>query len=395
MKPLKGIKVLDLTTLNGFCTMTLADYGAEVIKVERPVTGDPGRAWDPQKNGVNVYSVFLNRGKKSITLNLNSEEGKDIIKELVKHVDVLVENFRVGKMDELGIGYEVLEKINPKLIYAQLTGFGTTGPEKNYPSFDIIAQAKAGFMDFTGFADKPPTLIGFAISDHISALYLASAISIAYFHMMRTGEGQKVETSMWETLFSVQEDKMYYYEMAGMEPKRYGNAHPEINPYDIIECKDGYITLGISTDPQWQRFCDVIDKPEWKDDPKYKDMEPRGLNYFNDLRPKLVECLKNYTKKELTDRCVEVMVPAAGCNTAIEAMEDEQIKLRKMVVEVNDQTIGPVKMVGKTAKFHQDNEEDNVVGGAPLIGEHNEEIYKSFLGYTNKKINILKEKGII
>ncbi|GAA0182229.1 CaiB/BaiF CoA-transferase family protein [Clostridium sediminicola] len=395
MKPLKGLKVLDLTTLNGYSTMTLADYGAEVIKVERPKTGDPIRFWEPYKEGVSVYHTFLDRGKKSITLNLLSDEGKEIFKDLIKHVDVVVENFRVGKMDELGLGYEVLEKINPKLIYAALTGFGSKGPLKKYPAFDIIVQAKTGFMDFTGFADEAPTVIGFPISDQYSCLYLAAAISTAYFHVLRTGEGQKVETSMWEALFSAQEDKMYYHEIAGKTPKRTGNAHPEINPYDIIECKDGYVTLGVSTDPQWANFALGFGKPEWAEDPKYKDMEPRGLNYFDDLRPKIVELFKDLTKQQIADVCSEYKVPAAACNTVVDAMEDVQIKSRNMVVEVNDQRIGPIKMVGKTAKFHQDNEFDDVIESAPLLGQNNDEMFKDILGYTDEKINGLSENGVI
>lgn len=394
MKPLEGVKVLDLTVLNGFCTMELADYGAEVIKVERPGIGDPIRSWAPLKEGVSPYQAFLDRGKKSITLNLKSEEGKELFKELIKHVDVLVENFKVGKMDEMGLGYEVLEKINPKLVYAKLSGFGTTGPEKDYPAYDIIAQAKSGMMDITGFSDQPPTLIGMPIGDQYACLYLSTAISMALFHVKRTGQGQKVETSMWEALFAVTEDKLTSYDIGGENPTRVGNAHPLINPYDILKCKDGHVALGVSTDRQWKSFCEEFGLDDWITNPKYCDNEARGKYYFGDLREKLEDHLQNFTKAEVSDKCEKVGVPAAGCNTVTEAMNQEQLKVRDMIVEVNDQRIGPIKMVGKTVKFHQDNESDNVFASAPFLGEHNQEIYK-FIGLTEEKLISLKENKII
>lgn len=394
MKPLEGIKVLDLTVLNGLCTMELADYGAEVIKVEKPGMGDLIRTSEPLKDGISPYHAFLDRGKKSITLSLESVEGKKIFKKLVKHVDVLVENFKVGKMDELGLGYEVLEKINPKLVYATLTGFGTTGPEKDYPANEIIAQAKSGMMDITGFPDGAPTLIGMSIGNQYASLYLASAISIAIFHTKRTGQGQKVETSMWEALFAVTEDKLTSYDIGGENPTRVGNAHPLINPYDILKCKDGHVALGVSTDRQWKSFCSEFGLDDWVTNPKYCDNEARGKYYFGDLRDKLEDYLQNFTKAEVSDKCEKAGVPAAGCNTVTEAMNQEQLKVRDMIVEVNDQRIGPIKMVGKTIKFHQDNENDNVFASAPLLGEHNQEIYK-LIGLSKENQISLKEMKII
>lgn len=394
MKPLRGMKVLDLTTLNGFATMTLADYGAEVIKVERPGAGDPIRSWEPLKEGVSPYQAFLDRGKKSITLDLTREDGRELFKQLVKHVDVVVENFKYGKMEKLGLGYAVLESINPRIILASMTGFGTQGPWRDYPAFDIIVQAKSGFMEFTGFPDEPPTLIGFPISDQYTCLYLASAITSAYFHVLRTGEGQHVETSLWEGLFSAQEDKMMYTEL-GLPPKRLGNAHPDINPYDIIRCKDGYMTLGISTDPQWAAFCKQFGKPEWAEDPRYRDMEPRGKNYFNDLREKLEDLLQNYTMQELDEGCIAAKVPAAPCNSIIMAMNDPQVKIRNMVVEVEDARLGTIKMVGKTAKYHQDKEHDNIFESAPALGEHNKLYFQNMLGLGETELARLSASGII
>lgn len=394
MKPLRGMKVLDLTTLNGFATMTLADYGAEVVKVERPGSGDPIRVWEPLKDGISPYQAFLDRGKKSITLDLNTEEGKDIFKKLVRQSDAVVENFKYGKMDKLGLGYEALEAINPRIILASLTGFGNTGPWRDYPAFDIIVQAKSGFMEFTGFPDEPPTVIGFPISDQYSCLYLAAAVTSAYFHVLRTGEGQHVETSMWEALVSAQEDKFMYTEL-DQPPKRLGNAHPDINPYDIIKCKDGYMTLGISTDPQWAAFCHQFGKPEWAADPKYEELDTRALNYFDDLRLKLEELLANFTLKELDEGCIAAKVPCAPCNDIIAAINDPQIKVRNMVVEVEDARIGTISMVGKTAKYHQDNGHDDELASAPELGQHNDEYYKGLLGMSNEQYASLRAANVI
>ena len=239
MLPLKGVRVLDLTAVNGFAAMELADYGAEVIKVERPGGGDAVRFYPPFKDGVSLYHAFMDRGKKSISLDLKSEEGKEILKELVKTADVLIENFKVGTMEKMGLGYDVLAEINPKLGYGALTSYGSTGPEKDYIAYDVAVQAKAGIMDITGFADAEPTKVGAYIGDHYSCTYLCSAIIMALFHARATGVGQKVETSMFEALLSIVEDKIAICDVDG-EAKRTGNAHPSINPYDVVRCKDGY-----------------------------------------------------------------------------------------------------------------------------------------------------------
>ncbi|MGL5380580.1 CaiB/BaiF CoA transferase family protein [Clostridium sp.] len=396
MKPLRGMKVLDLTTLNGFATMTLADYGAEVVKVEMPGSGDAIRGWGPPFiDDVSVYHTFLDRGKKSITLDLRVEEGKDVFKELVKEFDVVIDNFRFGKMDDLGLGYEVLEDINPKIIMASLTAFGNKGPWRDQIAFDAIIQAKTGFMDFTGFADEPPSLIGFPIADQYSCLFMHSAVVAAYFHMLRTGEGQKVETSMWESLFAAQEDKLMYTELFNQPSTRIGNAHPEINPYDIIKCKDGYMTLGISTDPQWEAFSYEFGMDDWVKNPKYNELEARGVNYFGDLRNQIEELFDKLTCNEIDERCKKVKVPASPCKSSVEAKDDIQLKLRNMVVEVEDQRIGKIPMVGKTAKYHQDNEYDNEFDSAPLLGQHNIRYYKELLNLSEEKINQLAENNII
>lgn len=392
MKPLEGLKVLDLTQLNGFTTMELADYGADVVKIERPDFGDSVRFWPPLVKGQSPYNAFLNRGKKSIGLDLKSEEGKAVLKDLVKEADILVENFKVGTMEKYGLGYEVLEAINPGLIYAQLTGYGSTGPMKDYPAFDILAQAQTGLMDITGFPTDDPSLIGFAIGDHYSTLFLSSGIMMALMHKERTGQGQKVEVSMLEALFAITEDKVCNYYIGREFPTRVGNAHPLICPYDVLEAKNGYCAVGVSTDAQWKKFCIALDIEYFLEIPEYMDNVTRGQHYFGDLRDKLVEITTQYPKEELAQIIINAGIPAAAVNTIEEAMNQEQLKVRNMLVEVEDQILGKIKMPNRTIRFKDEGAHE--MKGAPMLGQDTEEILKS-LGYDDEKIKELASKNII
>lgn len=393
MLPLQGIRVLDLAVVNGFTGMEMADYGAEVIKVERPRGGDPIREYPPFKDGVSLYHAMTDRGKKSVTLDLKQEKGKALFKELVKTADVLIENL-VGTMDKLGLGYDELSRINPRLVYGQLTGYGSTGPEKDAIAYDIAVQAKSGIMDITGFpSPQPPMRVGAYISDHYSCTYLSAAIGMALYHARGTGTGQKIESSMFEALFSVTEDKMAILDFCEEEPTRTGNAHPSVNPYDILRCKDGYVAFGISTDDQWQKFCVEFGKPEWAEHPDYNTNEQRGKHYFGDLRDKLEAYLsEHFGKMEITERCARIKVPASQCNSIEEALNQEQIRVREMIITVKDQRIGDVLETGKIIKFH-DERKDSGAETAPLLGQHNEEIYGQLL--SAEQIEELKREGVI
>lgn len=392
MRPLEGVKVLDLTQFNGFCTMALADYGADVVKIERPKYGDGMRYWPPLKDGESPYGIYLHRGKKSIALDLKSEEGKKVLKDLVKEADVLVENFKAGTMEKLGLDYGILEKINPGLVYAQLTAFGSTGPLKDYPAFDITAQAQSGMMDITGCPDKEPNLCGFALGDQYSTMYLCNAIVIALIHKETTGQGQHVEVSLLDALFAATEDKVCNYDIGRAFPTRNGNAHLSIAPYDVLETGDGYCTIGVSTDDQWERLCDALGLDHLKNDPKYITNKDRVANYFGDLRDKLVEVTKKYSKEELAKKIMDAGVPSTPVNSVEEAMNQEQVKVRNMIIEVEDQFLGKMKMPGRTIKFHD--HEPVVIKGSAKLAEHTEEILKS-IGYSDEKISELCEKNII
>lgn len=392
MFPLDGIKVLDLMTLSGYCGMELADYGAEVIKVESPIAGDPLRVLAPLKNGASIHQAFRDRGKKSITLNLECPEGKEIFKKLVATADVVLENFPPNTMKELGLGYEELSAIKPSLVYGRISAYGSTGKGAEVPQYDLIAQAKSGVMHFTGFPENPPTRIGFAISEHYAASFLSSAVCLALYHARETGEGQMVETTLCGSAIAVSEDKVITYGAEHEDPMRTGNAHPLINPYDILICKDGYVAMGISSDAQWAKFCDAFQRPEWNEDPLYCSNLVRGYHYFGDLRVKLEELFSNYTMQEITDICDKTLIPGTMCSTTKEALQQPQLNVRNMVVSVKDANFGELEMPGKPVKYADQDEEP--LRAAPKAGEHNEPLYAE-LGIDAAMLERLQRDGVI
>lgn len=391
MFPLEGIKVLDLMTLSGYCGMELADYGAEVIKVESPA-GDPLRTLAPLKNGASIHHAFRDRGKKSITLNLKHPDGKEIFKKLVATADVVLENFPPNMMQELGLGYETLSAIKPSLVYGRISAYGSTGEGADVPQYDLIAQAKSGVMHFTGFPENPPTRIGFSIAERYAASFLSSALCLAIYHARNTGEGQMVETTLCGSAIAISEDKVITYGAEQEDPMRTGNAHPLINPYDILKCKDGYVAMGISSDAQWAKFCDAFGRPEWKDDELYCSNLVRGYHYFGDLRVKLEELFSAYSMQEIADICDNTLIPGTMCSTTKEALQQPQLQVRNMIVSVEDTNLGELEMPGKPVKFV--GQEEEPLRTAPGVGEQNEQLYAA-LGMDSAALRQLQHEGII
>ncbi len=395
MLPLKNVRVLDLTILRNFTAMELSDHGAEVIKIEQPGCGDPVRTMPPFHRDAALYHSFVNRGKKSVTLDITKSEGKQVFLDLVKTADVVLENFESGTMENLGLGYDVLSAVNPKLVYARLSAFGDNGPCKNYTGSDIVAQARGGCMDITGFpAPNPPYQVGTYVSEHYASTFLSGAIMLALFHARATGIGQKVETSLFDAAFSATEDRVAMVDKSNTGWSRTGNAHPSINPYDIYKCKTGYVAIGISTDPQWQRFCDEFGHPEWINDPKYVTNEMRGEHYFGDLQQKMEEVFSHYSNHEVADRCDKVIVPAAAVNTTVEAINQEQIQAREMITSVDDPQLGTLKMAGSPIKFVVNGKlEHETLKPAPLLGQQTREILGAIM--TAEQLDSLAAGGII
>lgn len=394
VRALDGIRIIDLTTAYSgpFCTMHLADHGAEVIKVEYPGAGEQSRTWGPFKDGKSGYYNFLNRNKKGMTLNLKHENGKQILRELVKQADVLVENFKVGTMEKLGLGYEELRAINPRLIYASISGFGLTGIYAARPCYDIVAQAMSGIMTITGFPGNPPTKTGPSIGDNYTGTYLALGIMLALFHRERTGHGQKVDVSMLDTLFSVLENAVITYTLAGETPKQIGNADPGIAPFDVFAAQDGYIAVGVGTSAQWTRLCEAMNREDLINDDKYNTNQKRVKNYEPELRKIVSQWIKTYTRQEVEELLVAAGICVGPVLNVAEAANNPQIKAREMIVDIDTPELGKISIPGVPIKLEVS--PGGVFKAAPTLGENNSEILAS-LGYSPENIEELKQAETI
>lgn len=391
MLPLEGIRILDLMTNSGYCGMELADYGAEVIKVETPSGGDPLRGLAPIKNGASPHHIYRNRGKKSVTLDLNTPEGKEVFKKLAATADAVLENFVPGTLEEMGLGYDDISAVNPAIVYGRISAYGSEGKAAEVPQNDLVAQAKSAVMHFTGFPENEPTRIGFNISEHYAASFLSSAVCIAIYHAKETGEGQLVETTLAGSAIAVSEDKVITWGAEGEDPMRTGNAHPLINPYDILKCKNGFVAMGISSDAQWTKFCKAFNTPTWDEDEKYCSNLVRGYHYFGDLRDKIEDLFSNYTMQEIAKLCDDNLIPGTMCSTTREALEEPQLYARNMIVTMEGTELGDLKMPGKPVKFVGEDEE--AVKPAPALGQNNAEIFGAIMDAS--EIEALKAKGVI
>ena len=391
-KPLQGLKVIDLTSaLNGpFCTMTLADYGANVIKVE-PVDGDQCRTWGPMdpKSGDSGFFAQINRNKKSTTLNLKSEQGRAMFYELVKDADILVENYKGGVTKKLKIDYETIRKINPNIIYSSGSGFGQYGPITHRPCYDIVAQAMGGMVNLTGFKDTDPVKVGPSVADHVAGIYLAVGTLLALHHRDVTGEGQHVDVAMFDTIFSLLENALVNYTVGGFISQRNGNVDPSIAPFDIFKCKDGFVALGVGNDKLFQNFCRTIGHEELLEDPRYTTNELRCQNYVPDLQNVIIGWCEQYTKSEVEAIMDEAGIPCGPVLDVKEAIEHPHIQARDMMVHCEHPTAGDQYFQGCVMKLSET--PGSVDFASPLLGQHNAEIF----GLTEEEVAQLKEEGVL
>lgn len=394
MKPLEGVRILDFTQAHAgsLATMILADFGAEVIKIERLGVGDLARYWEPIKNGNSGYYEFLNRNKKSIGLNAFTEKGREIIYKLVKEVDVVCENFKFGSMDRMGFDYETLKAINPRIIYASLNGFGQSGPMKNTIGLDLQLQAMSGLMDRTGDQNGPPTKIGAAFGDHLSGTYMATAISLALINLKITGLGQRIDIGILDSLVSVLEDSPVTYSLEGGVAARSGNTYPSMAPYDTLKVKDGYVTIAVSTDKQWQIFCEALGFDDLANDPNYKTNILRDSNYSRRLKVELEEKFSSMSKYEVESILSNAGISCGAVRKVYETMEMEQIKARKMIVEHEDVVLGKISFPGVVIKLEKT--PGSVDSYAPAMGENTIEYLKE-LNYSTDEIESLFKEGIV
>ena len=392
--PLKGIRVLDLTRIlaGPYATMILRDLGAEVIKIEQPGVGDEARDFGPFKNDFSLYFMSVNRGKKSITLNLKSPRGKELFLELVKGSDILVENFRPGTMEKLGLDYESLKTHHPSLLYAACSGFGQTGPYATRGAYDMIIQGMGGIISITGEPDRPPVRVGTSIGDITSALFTAIGILSALRHRDQTGEGQLIDVGMLDCQVAILENAMVRYFSTGDIPRPLGRRHPAITPFEIFESADGYVVIAIGNNELWRKFCEHVDHPELIDDERFHTNALRTENHES-LFPILAEIMCRRTTDEWIEELEAIGVPCGPVNTVDKVANDPQVLARDMIAEVEHNTTGTVQIPGIPIKLSET--PGQIDAPAPNLGEHTSEILTGLLGLEAEEVNQLKQNGIV
>jgi crotonobetainyl-CoA:carnitine CoA-transferase CaiB-like acyl-CoA transferase len=390
--PLAHIKILDLTRFvaGPFCTQLLADMGAEVIKIESPDRGDETRYRAAVVNGESWYFAGLNRNKKSLTLDLKSKEGKEIIRRLAREVDVVVENFRPGVMRNFGFDYENLSKINPRLIYCGISGFGKDGPYALRPAFDFIAQGLSGFMSITGFPDREPVRTGIPISDSVAGIYAAFGILAAVVAREKTGRGQEVQTSLVDAMVSIMSYLSAEYFSSGKIPQRFGNDHPVLCPYGTFPAADGYINVAPSGEHMWERLAQALGLTDLARDPRFQSNALRRQNR-EELNRRVSEVTSRKPMAEWIEFLNKEGVPCGPIHNLGQALEDPQIQHQKMVLTV-EQPTGKMRILGFPVKLSETPAE--LKRPAPKLGEHTGEILAG-IGFSENQVQEFKRKGAI
>ena len=393
--PLDGIRVLDLTRVlaGPYCTMFLGDLGAEVVKVEQPGVGDDTRGWGPPfVGGESAYFLCVNRNKKSITIDLKSQDGVTLLRRLAERADVLIENFRPGAMERVGLGEKDLRANNPRLIYASLSGFGADGPMSDAPGYDLIVQAWGGLMSITGMPEGDPTKVGVAIIDLVAGLMLGKAIVSALFAREQLGIGQKIDTSLLEAEVACLINVGSNYLIEGKIPGRWGNAHSSIVPYQSFKTADGYVVIGVASEGIWRRFSKAIGRGELADDPRFAKNSDRVQN-----REVLTATLSEGFLGRETDAWMKLLneaeVPCAPVQTIDQVFKAPQVLHREMLVKVEHPTAGTVPMAGIPVKFSAT--PASIRLAPPTLGQHTEEVLTSWLGIERTEIEELKRKSVL
>ena len=402
MRPLEELRVLDISrALAGpYCAMMLGDLGADVIKVEMPGRGDESRSWGPpfvgkpysSYPGESAYFMAMNRSKRSLTVDLKSSEGQEIIKRLACLSDILVENFRTGVLNKLGLGYEDLRALNSRLIYCSISGYGRTGPYAERPGYDFILQAEGGIMGITGPVEGPPYRVGVSIIDLTTGMFASTAILAALHWREINGEGQLIDLSLLDTSAALLANIATNYLVGGIEPSRMGNAHFNIAPYEVFRARDRWFTLGALNVRQWERLCQVVRQPELKDDPRFSSNQDRVANR-EALSKLLNDAFAKHDVNFWLEELQQAEIPSGPINTIRDVFNHPQSASREMKLEIEHPTAGviglpgfPYKMSRTPAEMHRP---------PPLLGEHTEEILIELLGYSSEQIALLRKREVI
>lgn len=395
MLPLEGVKVVDLTrVLSGpYSTMILGDFGAEIIKVETPVTGDDSRGFGPYVNGESAYYMSINRNKKSITIDTRNPKGCDLVKEMIAKADVVVENFKPGTMEKLGMGYEDLKKINPEIIYVACSGFGHNGPYSKRPAYDAIVQAAGGIMSITGPGEGQYTRVGASVGDITAGLFTALGTLLAIIDKQKTGKGQKVDVAMLDCQVAILENAIARYCVSGEVPQPKGNRHASLTPFEDFVCKDGdKVMIAVGNNGLWKKFLTVANRMDLFDDPRFAQNKDRTANY-EIIKPILDEIFLTKTAQEWYDELVAASVPVTFVNTIDKLVKNEQVLARDMILEIDQPKVGTFKAANTPIKMSRT--QGGLRTPAPLLGANTDEVLKDFLGKTDEEIQELRDNKIL
>lgn len=396
--PLDGIKVLDLSRVlaGPWATMSLADMGAEVWKIESIGAGDDTRAWSvPSYKGVSTYYLCANRGKLSVAVDLKSPEGKRIVLDLAARADVIVENFRAGTVDRLGIGYEDIRRINPGIVYCSISGYGQTGPERTRPGYDFIMQAESGLMSITGEVDGPPNRLGVAFTDVVAGMVATQSIIAALYQRRDTGLGQFIDVALLETTLNLLINVGTGYLNAGVEARRYGNAHPTVVPYQVLRTADGSFALAVGNDRMFADFCrKVIARPELALDPRFATAHQRALN-----RPELLDILQEIMltrpSQHWLDACADADVPAGPVKSVSEALSAPSVVARGVVQKLEHPELGEISLIRAAQGLAAQADPGRRPKAPPMLGEDTAAVLRDVLGLDEARIEALASRGVI
>jgi len=394
-KALEGLRVLDLSRIlaGPYCTMLLGDLGAEVIKVERPGSGDDTRTWGPPfSGGESAYYLCCNRNKRSITVDLGRERGRELVRELARSSDVLVENFTPGLMKRFGLDYETLRELNPRLVFCSITAYGQDGPYRDRPGYDMVLSAVGGLMWITGERNGPPCKVGVAITDVLTGVHAAGAILAALLWRERSGRGQYIDCSLLDAQVAALANIASNYLVAGREATRWGTAHESIVPYQVFPTKDRPIAIAVANQKLWVAFCKAAGREEWLDDPRFES-NPRRVENREVLLPLVAALMAERSCDEWMEILVGAAIPCGPVNDMASLFADPQVRHREMIAETAHPTIGALRLVGVPIKYSAT--PGRVRLAPPLLGEHTNEILSSVLGFSPERIAALRRDGVV
>lgn len=390
---LEKVKVVDLTrTLAGpFCTMMLGDLGADVVKIEEPERGDETRSWTPFWNGESTQFVSFNRNKRSLSLNLKEAEGLDIVRSLAAGADVMIESFRAGALERMGLGYADIRRINPGIVYCSISGYGRTGPMAEKPGYDLIIQAYSGLMDLTGDPDGLPLRVGFSLVDLFTGMMAYGSVVTALYHRQQTGQGQYIEAALLDGQVAALSYHATAYLATGVVPQRMGSGHPSLVPYQSFPAADGYFIVGVANQGLWERFCAAIERPDLLEDPRFKSNDARVAH-----RAECVELLGRIFRTRTVAEWVETIeragVPCGPINRVDDVVNDPQVQARNMIAELSHPNVPALRIPNSPLKLAET--PPDIKRPPPLLGQHNDEILAE-LGYEPGAIAMLRNRGVI